>query len=111
MEPAGPVAAENRAPAAVSGFHLGRRRVPAVGAAECSAHAEAALGEVERIPDGPADTVVFPPAEVCLLDAALIDQVLDEVTDRVVGQGGDKPGSQAEAPLQAARDVVLPAAF
>src|ERR1022692_2872863 len=111
MEPAGPVDAEDRVPVDVSGFHLGRRGVPGVGAAECSAHAEAALGEVERVPDRPPDTVVLPPAEVRLLHAALIDQVLDKATDWVVGQRGDEPGSQAEAPLQPARHVVLPAAF
>jgi hypothetical protein len=72
VEPAGPADAEDLVPVDVSRLHLGRGRMPAVGAAERPSHAEAALGEVERVSGGPDDTVVFPPVQVCLLDAPLI---------------------------------------
>ena len=60
--------------------------VAAVGAAERGADAEAAFGEVEPVADLAADAVVREPAEVRLLDAALVDQILDQPPDGVVGQ-------------------------
>ena len=45
------------------------------------------------------------------VDAALVDEVLDQAADRVVGERGHERRPQAEAALQAARDVVLPAAL
>ena len=64
------------------GFELRDRGVAAIGAAERRAHAEAALGEVETVAHGAADAVVRHPAQVRLVDAALVDQVLDQAADR-----------------------------
>ena len=46
-----------------------------------------------------------------LVNAALIDQVLDETTDRVVSERRDDSRIEAEAALQTARDVVLASAL
>ena len=98
-------------PVDVAGLHLRHRGVAAVRAADAAARAEAALGEVQPVADAAPDAVVFLPAQVRQVDAALEHQVLDQPADRVVGQRGDVRGAQAEAAAQAARDVVFAAAF
>ena len=45
------------------------------------------------------------------IDAALEHQILDEASDRIVGERRDDGGVQAEAAAEAARDVVFAAAF
>ena len=45
------------------------------------------------------------------VDPSLTDQVLDEPPDRVVDERRDDRSLEAEAPVQAARDVVLAAAL
>ena len=85
--------------------------MPSVGAADGTAHAEAALGEVEAVSDRAADTVERSPFQMRSLDATLVDQVLDETPDRVVGERRDERRAHPEATLQPARDVVLASAF
>jgi hypothetical protein len=58
-----------------------------------------------------ADTVVFDPADQRLVDAPLIDKILKEAADRIIGKGRDDGGVQTEAAFQSARDVVFAAAF
>ena len=50
-------------------------------------------------------------ADVRPVDPSLTDQVLDEPPDRVVDERRDDRSLEAEAPVQAARDVVLAAAL
>ena len=61
--------------------------------------------------DGAPDAVVLDPAQVRLVDAALVDEVLDEPADRVVHERRDDGGLEAEAALEAAGHVVFAAAF
>jgi ornithine carbamoyltransferase len=48
------------------------------------ADAEAAFGEVEAVADGAADAVVFAPLNKLRVDAALHDEVFDEVADLII---------------------------
>src|SRR5207247_5149376 len=111
VEPAGALLAEEGLPVHVAGPELRDRGVAAVRAAEGGAHAEAALREVEAVPGPAAHPVVLDPPQVRRVDPALVDQVLDEAAHRVVDEGGHDRGVEAEAALQPAGDVVLPAAL
>ena len=111
VEPARAVDAEDPLPVDVAGTQLRGGGVPAVGDADRAAHAEPALGEVEPVPHLPADAVVRGPDHMRTLDAALVDQVLDQAADRVVGERRDDGRPEPEAPLEAAGDVVLAAPF
>ena len=95
----------------VAALQLRHRRVPAIGTADTGADAESALDEVQPVAALAADAVVFHPADVRLVDAALVNQVLHEPANRVVGQRRHQRGVETEAALQAARDVVFAAAF
>src|SRR4029079_12145555 len=106
-----PLAPEQVLPVDVARLHLRHRGVAAVRAAHGAARPEAALGEVEPVADGAPDAGVFLPAQVRETDAPLQHQTLDEPAHWIVGQRGDVRGAQAEAPAQAARDVVLAAAL
>jgi hypothetical protein len=46
-----------------------------------------------------------------LIDTALEDQILDQATDRVVGECGDYSSIQTKATLQATRNVVFATTF
>ena len=94
----------------VARAELRDRRVSAIRTAERRAHAEAALGEVQAVPDRPPDAVVSGPLHA-LFDAALEHQVFDQTAHRIVGERGDDRRAQAEAAFQAAGDVVFAAAF
>jgi hypothetical protein len=86
--------------------------VPAVTDAHRAAHAEAALGEIQPVAHVAAHAVVpgihftcrwsTPP---CRMKSST------SRPDRVVGEGGDDGGAQAEAAAQAAGHVVFAAAF
>ena len=110
VKPAGAERAEDLVPVDVAGFQLRDGGVPAIGATQRGAHAEASLGEVEAVAHGAADAVVLHPGHA-LFDAALEHQVFHEAAHRVVGQRGHDGGVEPEAALQPARDVVLAAAF
>ena len=83
--------------------------MPAVGDADGAADAEAALGEVEPVAHLAPHAVVGDPAEMCPLDAALVDEVVDQPADGVVGERRHDRGAKTEAALEAAGDVVLAA--
>jgi hypothetical protein len=111
VEPAHAEFAEDVLPVDVPRLELRSGGVAAVRIADSAANAEAALGEVEAVAHGAADAVIGTPLDEVGRDAALHDKVLDEVTDLVVHEGGDDGGLVAEAFPQAARGVVLAAAF
>ena len=51
------------------------------------------------------------PANICLIHAALIQQILQQAPYRIVRERGHDRGIQAEATLESAGDIVLAAAF
>ena len=69
------VIAEDFFPIDIAFFELRNRRVPAVRTAKRGADAETAFGEIHPVSHGPADTVVFHPFHVRLVNAALVNQV------------------------------------
>jgi hypothetical protein len=83
--------------------------VTAIRAAKGAANAESALGEVETISRDAADAVVGDPADIRLVDPTLVDEILDEPADRVVGERGDDGRFQPEATPEPAGHVVLAA--
>src|SRR6185369_14680101 len=109
MEPARAFALEDGGPVDVSPLQLRNGSVPAIGAADTGADAEAALHEVEPVARRTADTVELHPAHVRLIDTALIDQVLHQPSHGIVGKGRDERRVEPEAALQPAGDVVLAA--
>lgn len=111
VEPADAEFSEDVVPVDVAGFEFGGGGVAAVGVADGSADAEAAFGEVEAVADGASDAVVLAPLDEVSGDAALHDEVLDEVADFVVYEGGDDGGFETEGFFQSARGIVFAAAF
>src|SRR5215469_7806725 len=110
MEPAGPVR-KNGVPIEIAGLELGSSGVGSIRAADGGAHSEPSLGEIQSIPHGSSDAVIFDPAHQRLIDAALIHQILNEAAYRIIGERGDDGGIHAKAAFEAARDVVFAAAF
>src|ERR1044072_757717 len=78
------LAAEYLLPVDVAGLELRGGRVPSVRTAQCGAHAEASLGEVQAVAHPAPDAVVLAPEDVRLIDAALLDEVLHQTPDGVV---------------------------
>src|SRR5690606_26584349 len=111
VEPACTEFAEDVIPVEITGLQLRRGRVAAVRNANCTTDAETAFGEVEAIADRAADAIILAPLDEVGCDAALHDEVLDEVSDFVVDKGGADGGLQAEALAEAARGVVFTTAF
>ena len=89
MKPTRALHPEDLFPVDVSRPHLGSRAVGAVGATERGPDTEPTLGEVQPVANLVADTVVRDPVQLSAVDPALIHQVLDQPSDRIVGQGGD----------------------
>ena len=111
VEPAGAVPAEDGVPIDLAGLELRDGGVAAVGTSQRRARAESALGEVQPVAHRAADSVEWHPAYQRLVDAALVDQVLDQPPDRVIGESGDDRRIETEAALEAARDVIFAAAL
>ena len=106
-----PFTAEEVVPVELARLELLSGGVPAVGHAQGAADAEAAFGEVQAVAHGAADAVVRYPAYERGVDAALEHEVLEQPADVVLDERGDDRGAHAEAPSQAACDVVFAAAF
>src|SRR5258708_21458629 len=111
MEPARSAPAEDLLPVDVTGFKLRNCRVAAVRAPQRRAQPKTAFGKVEAIAHATANAVILDPAHHRLLHATLIDQVLQQAANRVVGKRGDDACVDAKTPLEAACHVVLTAAF
>ncbi len=92
VEPAHAEFAEDVIPVDVAGLELRGGGVAAVGIADRAADAEAALGEIQAVADVAADAVVLAPLDEIGGDAALHDEILDEMADLVVHEGGDDGG-------------------
>ena len=85
--------------------------MPAVRTTQRRANAEAALGEIQSVAHGAADSVIGRPADIFLADAALQHEVFDEAADGIVRERGDDRGVHSKAALESAGDVVFAAAF
>ena len=82
-----------------------------VGAAERTADTVAALGEVQPVADIAPSAVCLDPFYKVHVHAALHDEVFEEVADLVLGERAHKTRAEPEAFAEAARHVVLAAAF
>src|SRR4030095_5737205 len=111
MKPARALLAEDLLPIDVARPELRHGGVAAVRASDRRARAEAPLSEVQPVAHVPSNAVIWRPPHVRLIDAALIDQVLNQTTHRIVGEGGHDRGLQSEAALHASGGVVFAAAF
>ena len=109
VKPTHPERPEQMLPVHVARPKLRGGRVAPVGHAERAAHAEAALGEVEPVAHGASDPVVGHPPDQRRVDPSLEDEVLEQVSDVVVGEGGHHRSPHSEATAQSAGDVVLAA--
>src|SRR5690606_4693340 len=107
VEPAGSVIPEDVVPVEITGFHLARGGVGAVGTADRPANAVAALGEVEAVADLAAAPVVFFPLDEAGIDPALENEVLDEPSHRVVRKSCHGGGAEPKTTAQSASDVVF----
>ncbi len=79
---------EQFVPVDVGRPHLGDGGVGPIGDADGDADAESALGEVEPVARGPADSIVGNPPHVGRVQASGQHQILDKTSDLVVGQCG-----------------------
>src|SRR5262245_18220418 len=111
MEPARSFVRENLVPVHVARLQLGDCGVAAVGAASRRTYTEAAFGEIQSVAHAAADAVILHPFDVVEIDSALQHQVFDQTPHRIVGQGRHYSGLHPKRTPQAARDVVLAAAF
>ena len=83
----------------------------AVGATSSGAHAKTPFSEVEPVADRPSDAVELHPFEMRLVYTALVDQILDQPSDRVVGERRHDRRIHSKTAFQASGDVVFTAAF
>src|ERR1700722_13160741 len=111
MKPARAAFAEDRLPIDLTGFERRHRGVAAIRTTKRRAQAEATLGEVQSVPNGPANSVVVHPSNQGGVDAALVNQVLDEQTNRVLRKRSDDRSFESETSFQTARHVVLATTF
>ena len=111
VKPARAEFAEDIFPIDVAGFQLRDRSVAAIGAAKSGADAEASLSKVEAVADGAADAIVRDPADQGLIDAALIDEVLRETADGIIGEHGDDGSIETKTAFEAASDIIFAATF
>src|SRR5438093_8576716 len=101
----------NLVPIDVAGLELRYRSVPAIVRSYSGAHAEATLGKVESVAGGVADAIVLNPAHERLINAALINQILEQAADRIASEGGNDGGFHTEAALPPTRAVVFSASL
>src|SRR6266404_1449796 len=103
MKPAGsPLWAKDLFPIEVAGLHLRDGGMAAIGTSQRRAHAEAALGEVESVAHGAPDAVVLHPFHMGLVHTTLKDEILDQASHRIIGEGRNQRRIETEAAFQAA---------
>src|SRR5579859_7155898 len=111
VKPTRSVLAKNIVPIDVSRLQLRNGGVAAVVTAQRCSHAESTLRKIESVARRMAYAVVLHPADQRLIDAALINEILKQPSDRIIRESRNDRGVQAETPFQSASDVVFPAAF
>src|SRR5258708_20048381 len=100
MEPARSAPAEDLLPVDVTGFKLRNCRVAAVRAPQRRAQPKTAFGKVEAIAHATANAVILDPAHHRLVHATLIDQVLQQAANRVVGKRRNHGSAYSNTPLK-----------
>src|SRR5258708_2615496 len=111
MKPARTLLGKNMIPIDVAGLQLRDGRVSTIVTSQCCTHSEAALRKIEAVARRAAHAIVLHPAHQRLVYAALANEILKQLPDRIIDKCRDHRGVQAEASLQSARDVVFPPAF
>src|SRR5579863_418018 len=99
MKPARATFAENFIPVDFARSQLRDRRMPAIGTTQSWTNAESPLGEIQSIPRCAADAVELNPTNQRLIDAALIDKILQQPAHRIIDNRRDDCTFEAEAPL------------
>src|SRR5215470_7689260 len=97
VKPPDALFAENVIPIDVARLQLRSSRVTAIGAAERSAHAKAAFREIETVSYCASNAVERYPFDQRLIDASLVDQVLQQAANRIVDERSHYSGIQAKA--------------
>src|ERR1035437_1603410 len=81
VQPADSLLAEDVLPIEITGFEFAGSRVAPIRNTDGSADTEAAFRKIEAIAHGAADAVIFDPLDKFGRDAALHDEIFDEVSD------------------------------
>src|SRR5262249_297300 len=102
---------EDLFPINIAGLEFGGRCVTTIRASYGGTHTESALSKVQAVANLTADAVIVHPADMTLIDSALVDKVLDEPANRIISERCDNGGAHTEAALQTAGNVILAAAF
>lgn len=79
----------------------------AVGAAKRWSHAKSPLGEIQTVANGAAHAVVIDPTDQALVYATLVDEVLQQTPNGIVGECRNDGSVEAKATLQSASHVIL----
>src|SRR5208283_2775278 len=103
--------AENMVPIEITGLELAGRRVAAVGNTHCTPDTKTTLGKIQTVAGDPTNPIERQPLDEFSADSALQYKILDQPADLVVGECRAHGGFQAEAPAQAAGDVVFAASL
>src|SRR6266478_3682539 len=111
VEPACPSLAENVVPIDVARLLLRGRRVTAIRASQGGPDSKSSLREVEAIAHSASNAVIADPADQGLVDSSLMDQILQQPADGVVGECRHDRRLETEASLESARNVVFSPAF
>ena len=85
--------------------------MPAIRAAQRRADAETSFGKIQSVARPASDAIVFNPANMRLIHAALIDQILHEPADWIISQRCHDRSVHPKATLQTPGDIVFAAAF
>src|SRR3954464_6904597 len=99
VQPARAFFTENLVPIDLPSFEMRNSGVPAVVRASSRTHAESPFREIQPVARRTPDAIVSHPADVRLIDATLVHQVLQQPTNRVVCECRDYRRVQTEAAL------------
>src|SRR6266403_242033 len=111
MKPARALLTKNLIPIDVAGLQLRDGRVPTIVTSQRRTHAEAALRKIEAVARRASHAIVFHPTHQRLVHPALVNEILKELPDWIIGECRYDRSVQAETSLQPACDVVFPSAF
>src|SRR5688572_8193195 len=111
VKPAHSKLAEDVIPIEFARLELRRRGIAAVRITDGAANAKTTLGEVEAVADGATDAVILAPLDELSRDAALHDEILDEMADLIIYERGADSGSVAETFPETARRIVFAASL
>src|SRR5215510_6510158 len=83
----------------------------AVGASNRAPYSESTIDKIQTVSDGASNTVVGHPSDQGLIDATLINEILDEASDSVIRERSHDRRLQTEASLERPGHVVFAASF